>query len=393
MGCRSHVPGWHVSTLEWQQSRKLQLVGIVQEQHPDRARLFMQWKRMSWPVLADPLNQLGVAAVPITLLIDEHGIIRKVNPSSEDVAAFVETPVEGVSPRPAPPVRPDLTAGSAASDRRSWAEAAALWGAGGQLDEALRILEDLLSRSPADGALEFRAGVAFRKRHDSASRQPGDFQAAVRHWTRALEIDPNQYIWRRRVQQYGPRLAKPYAFYDWVPAARREITARGETPVRLAAEPGGAEFAAPAQEFPDDPVTLIEPDPGNRIHLDAKGLIQTEITVVPARVKPGEAARVHVEFKPNSALRAHWNNEVEGLAFFLRPPTGARVDRRLHRLPLPAADVTQETRTIECEIVVPAGAVNELEIPAYALYYVCEDVTGTCLYRRQNVTIRIPLLP
>ena len=26
------------------------MVGIIQEQHPDRARLFMQWKEMGWPI-------------------------------------------------------------------------------------------------------------------------------------------------------------------------------------------------------------------------------------------------------------------------------------------------------------------------------------------------------
>ena len=37
-----------------------------------------------------------------------------------------------------------------------------------------------------------------------------------------------------------------------------------------------------------------------------------------------------------------------------------------------------------------AAAVS-VDIPAYALYYVCEDVRGTCLYRRQDVTVRVDL--
>jgi hypothetical protein len=39
-------------------------------------------------------------------------------------------------------------------------------------------------------------------------------QKAVQYWTMALDMDSNQYIWRRRIQQYGPRLEKPYSFYD-----------------------------------------------------------------------------------------------------------------------------------------------------------------------------------
>ena len=34
------------------------------------------------------------------------------------------------------------------------------------------------------------------------------------------------------------------------------------------------------------------------------------------------------------------------------------------------------------------GAVR---IPGYALYYVCEDIDGTCLYRRQDLEVEVPL--
>jgi hypothetical protein len=71
-----HVPGWHEATKDLQAEGRIRMVGIVQEQHPDRARLFMQWKEMDWPVMVDAQNELGVAVVPITLFIDEHGIIR-----------------------------------------------------------------------------------------------------------------------------------------------------------------------------------------------------------------------------------------------------------------------------------------------------------------------------
>jgi hypothetical protein len=56
------VPGWHERTREHQARGELQLVGIIQEQHPDRCRLFMQWKQMDWPILVDALNLYGVSA-------------------------------------------------------------------------------------------------------------------------------------------------------------------------------------------------------------------------------------------------------------------------------------------------------------------------------------------
>ena len=51
----------------------------------------MQWQKMDWPVLADPFNDLGISAVPITLLIDEHGIIRYRNPKPKDLQVFLST--------------------------------------------------------------------------------------------------------------------------------------------------------------------------------------------------------------------------------------------------------------------------------------------------------------
>ena len=98
-------------------------------------------------------------------------------------------------------------------------------------------------------------------RHESSGRRPGDFQAAVDAWGRALELDPNQYIWRRRIEQYGPRLSKPYAFYDWVAQARAEISGRGETPIPLAVEPYGSELAGPGRDVWPDGTGPAEPDP------------------------------------------------------------------------------------------------------------------------------------
>jgi len=78
-----HVPVWHEATKELGKRGKVQVLGILEEQHPDRARLFMQWKRMDWPLMVDSLNLLEVPAVPVTLCIDEYGIIRLVDPPTK----------------------------------------------------------------------------------------------------------------------------------------------------------------------------------------------------------------------------------------------------------------------------------------------------------------------
>lgn len=72
----------------------------------------------------------------------------------------------------------------------------------------------------------------------------------MEHRGKALDLVP--YIFRRRIQQYGPRLDKPYPFYDWVSEARAAVLARGETPVEPRVEPGGAELAAPLERMAED---------------------------------------------------------------------------------------------------------------------------------------------
>src|SRR5215469_3607288 len=263
------VPGWHEATKEWQKEGKVQMAGIIEEQHPDRGRLFMQWKQMPWPVLVDSLDLLGVSAVPITLAVDEYGVIRMVNPAPGEIEEkFINRTFERPVSLPEVANRaPDLDALKQATESNtvvSWADyanAVVEWGGPQRTSEAIQAYQRALRLDPASGPLHFRLGAAYRKRYDSNFRQPEDFQKAVEQWSAALEIDPNQYIWRRRIQQYGPRLDKPYPFYDWVATARKEIAVRGETPVPLSVEPAGAEIAHPEKTFAGSQGNVKEPDP------------------------------------------------------------------------------------------------------------------------------------
>ncbi len=373
------MPGWHEKTAELQAQGRLQLAGIVQEQHPERARLFMQWKQMSWPVMVDSLNLLGVEVVPITLLIDEAGVVQAVNPDAGALERFL-----GREPAEAEPA---FTA--TRPEPLKQAEDLFHWGSRSDLHRVVEIYRSALERQPDDAPSAFRLGVALRRRYDSPERQEGDFQASVRAWQQALDLNPNQYIWRRRIQQYGPRLDKPYPFYDWVPRARREIAERGGTPVALPVEPSGAEFASPGDFGTGSAAAAGEPDAEGRIHRDEKGFVLLESTVVPDRLEPGGTARVHLAFRPNAEIQAHWNNEVGGLVVWLRPPDGWQVDARVHDVAGPPAPVSLETRRVEFEVRVPGGPLRDEGIPGYALYYVCEDVGGTCLYRRRDFVVPV----
>ena len=392
------MPGWHESTKQLQAEGRFQMVGIIQEQHPDRARLFMQWKGMRWPILVDSLNLLNTSVVPQTLAIDEHGIVRLINPDKDrieeeflskryDATLAAEAMPSGEAPVPPP------TARASAGEWRAYGDHLFRWQLPGGLTDVVTSYDRELALKPDDGPTHFRLGVAHRARYDSDDRQPGDFRKAVEHWEAAIDIDPNNYIWRRRIQQYGPRLNKPYPFYDWVPTARAEIEARGEAPAPLRVEPGGAEFAAPAETFVTGDETIPEPDPGNRIYQDPAELILVEALTVPTSIAAGGSTRAHLTFRPNLRRKAHWNNEADDMVFWVDPPAGWEVDVRQVTVERPPQIVSQEPRRVEFEIRSPENAAEgDVVVPGYALYYVCEDVDGTCLYRRQDVAIELEVL-
>ncbi|MFQ5502327.1 MAG: hypothetical protein ACE5EQ_08515 [Phycisphaerae bacterium] len=385
------------------------MVGIIQEQHPDRCRLFMQWKNMDWPIVVDSLDLLGVSVVPITLAIDEHGIIRHTRPQPDAdwlEANFLSKTYEAPSGQSPPRAarRPDLknfqrrvehqahsVRGVRFDTSRAYADALVMWAPAKRLGEAIKNYRRALARRPDDGPAHFRLGVAYRKRFDSPEHRPSDFQKAVDHWSASLEIDPNHYIRRRRIQQYGPRQMKPYPFYDWVPRAREEIRSRGEEPVPLRIEPGGAEFARPARQFESSNSPRKDPDPKGRITRD-EGLIRTEVTVVPPIVKPGQSARVHVVFRPDASRKAHWNNESGASVLWINPPPGSKVDSCLQALPTGRGAVSRESRAVEFEVQCAEDArPGTIRVPMYALYYVCEDAGGKCLYRRRDMTIGLKI--
>ena len=250
----------------------------------------------------------------------------------------------------------------------------------------------MLTETPQDAKAHFRLGVSYRSRYDSAGREEADFQLAVKHWGNALDLNPNQYIWRRRIQQYGPRLSKPYSFYDWIHEARREVLARGDQPVSLGVEPGGAEFAHPEAKFGTEALDVKNPDGEGRIHRDGAQLVGMEVVAVPDSVKPGDAVRIHVVLRPDENRKVHWNNEVEDLILWVDGEEDWQVEKNLHRYQVPEQPVTAESRRLEFEVKTPdQGPSGNRQIHGYVLYYVCEDVNGQCLYRRQDFSVPISI--
>jgi len=393
------VPVWHDRTREWVKQGRLALLGVTQEQHADRCRIFAQWKRFDWPILHDPINILEAPGVPIVVAIDEHGIVRAVSPHPETFPAeFLDRVFADDAPPGAArlPGRPDLVElrrrAEAKGDAASWralGDSLSLWAGADRVDDAIDAYAQAIRQDPSDKNAQFRLGVAYRVRHESSRRRTGDFQAAVDAWGRALELDPNQYIWRRRIEQYGPRLTKPYAFYDWVAQARAEISRRGEMPISLAEEPYGSELAGPGRDPSGPTPAVVEPDPNGRIRRDKERLIEAEVVVVPARLRQGQAARVHLIFRPAPGRQSHWNNESTPLRVWVSAPEGWSVGPQLLEAAQAQGAESDEPRRLDFEVKPASTARGTFELRAYALYNTCEQAGGQCLFLRQDLPIKL----
>jgi len=347
-------------------------IGVVQEQHPARAALYKQWRRLRWPIFVDSLNLLGHKVVPIPMGINESGVVVYPRMRGErDLEIFLNKdfrPTEQAKT----PVEPRMK-----GDAHFHA---------GELDAAIEAYCE--EQGPQSPQAYFRLGVALRRRYESSARRPGDGQSAVIAWGEALALVPNQYIWRRRIQQYGPRLAKPYNFYSWVHRAREEIRARGEEPLPLRVEPRGAELL---ERGPVSTVALDEIDPEGKIVRDESNLVTLESIVTPAHVRPGGAVRVRLVFRTKTGL---WNNEAGPLRLFAAGVAPLEVTEGEFTHSAVAEPETSEPRILEFEVVVAGDAKpGDHDVKGYALYYACEKKGGVCLYLRRDFKVTVYVDP
>lgn len=385
------MPGWHKAAKKWMDEEKVVIVGVIQEQHPERCELFAQWQEFDWPILHDPINLLGNGAVPVTIAIDEHGVVRSTRPNPRTLAKeFLDVEFE----------KPVETANSIGVDtdwklalqkaeanpnsltQKNAGDAILLWGGKQNIGKAIELYTAGAKSNDNDPSLLFRLGVAFQMRNESDGGLDQDFSDAVSNWQNALSKNPNQYIWRRRIQQYGPRLDKPYPFYDWVSQARKEIIARGETPIKLPVEPVGAELASKSRSLQKSE-SEINPDPDGKITRDTSSSIQIKSIVVPHTYKPKSSAMVHIELIPKDKVT--WSNEAGPLEVWV---DGEEIQQSQKRFNVINKEVgeSSEKRKIEFEIVRPKDATQET-LSGFALYYVCEK-EGQCKYLRQDFEIK-----
>lgn len=394
------MPVWHSKLQDLVNSGDLQIVGLIQEQHAERCRLFAQWHRIEWPILYDPMNQLGVKAVPIFVALDADGIVRNTNATPEWVreTLMTEHAIPSPSTRQIPATRPvteellnadTISPNFTNEERLALSDAEILWSQPSDWNNAIAGYQAIDS-SERNAAVSFRLGIAYRGRWDSGHRQPKDFANSVAAWENALELDPNHYIYRRRLQQYGPRLNKPYPFYDWIDDAQAAIRARGEIPIPITVPLTGSELAAPSENFESE-TTARNPDPDKKIKFDEQSLIAIRCATVPQQPKLNEPFRLHISLSPTHTT--HWNNETPPAVIWLEIPDGWLAEHQLLELPQATEPESREERVVDLELNVPASPTGTEMINSFALYYVCNEQGGQCLYLRQAFQVELRVNP
>ncbi len=389
------MPVWHELTKDWRRDHDLVVLGITQEQHPDRCRLFAQWKGLDFPILWDPFNVTRSKVVPRMMLVDEYGVLvsDRASPQSAEAFAKGERDVVEASPSTDRERLPEvaqlgLVDGSRTDARVVFALSELLWRGAEHVGEAVDALTAHVARYPDDAVSHFRLGVAHRMRHDSKSRKATDFQAAVDHWSAALARDPSQYIWRRRIQQYGPLLDKPYPFYDWVARATAEVTARGDEPVELPVSLSRTERLGRSPET----VEITEsPDPDEGVPFDDGSWLDVVVSVVPDTAGRDHVLRLHVTARPGEKI--HWNNEVEPPVLWVES-----TDDDVEVLPagqrgrLPPVEISDEDRAFDVELRAPEGtslAGSGHTVNATLFFHACEEDVGICIYLRRDIEITL----
>lgn len=360
------MPGWHAKTKDLVAKGELQVYGIAPEQYGDRMALFLQWKELDFPVLMDPLNLLGVKSVPMTFLVDESGMIRFKNPKAKELKEFLGKAYSSTKKR-TPAEFPQLT--QAMTD-------ALLKDSARGVEQCLLLAERMKEESSLSTRQSFEAGVIARWLYDNKG-EPELFQKAVSYWAAALKEVPGQYIWRRRIQQYGPRLDKPYPFYNWVEEARKEVKKRGEDPVELQVEPSGSEVALPLRKNKAVETELEFPDTKNQLP-QAEGALEATTTLIPHTDRKGQF-RLHLRLSPEG--QNHWSSEAQELSLWLlsedKEPVFLSSDASLIA---ENQEISSEPRILEIDLSLKGKKKARLVL----FYSLCESEEGVCRFLRSD---------
>ncbi len=400
--CRKEIPRWHEKLKPFVDTGQLVVIGVAQEQHADRCRLFSQWRGIEWPILHDAMNLTGVKNVPTLVTIDEYGLVRDTHPDADSIEAeFINKTFK--APKTTPilgPVKltdPRLTRRYAGEARRAkeWREhgtALILSGKPPQIEEAIdKAFVRSLETEPGDPDSLFRLGVAHMIRYESPQRRPEDFQSAIDAWRKAHRLRSGCEIFRRRIQQYGPCVDKPFAFYDWVTSARREIVDRGDTPATLQPWPCDIERAKPAKKFTYDKKQRgPSPDEAEKVNKDRDGLVSISFGAVPGTAKKHKRiVQVLVILRPDATRGTEWDDGADPPRLWLEKPKTGRLSELFVEYAKTSDDAPENDRVLTFPVRLSSKKGKSMTVRGTVVYSVRQTDGGSPRSFRQDIKIKI----
>lgn len=369
---------WYKTAKPYLEAGDFAILGVVQEQHAERAQLYKQWKQYDFPIAQDATTELKLDKVPIPVLIDQFGVVRKVGARPQELASFIKKDFEPPSEETnvAEKTDPEITALIRQGNEVMRAES------GVDYEKAIAMFGKAVELESNHGEALFSLGVAYRMRFDD-SGNPEDFANASKNWGLALKSNPNQYIWRRRIEQYGPRLAKPYPFYDWIEKANKEIAKRGERPIALKVALTGTEVTSPRAPVKDEQVE--NPDPESKITQDEK-FVNVTATCVPSAARDKSRMRVHLHCNIKGAK---WNHEAPPMQVWVNESSSGTPESRLIEFTGPrSADSMADPKTIDFEFRLTDKDQQNKKVQGFVLFHSCDD-SGVCYYLRKDFDLPI----
>ena len=126
---------------------------------------------------------------------------------------------------------------------------------------------------------------------------------------------------------------------------------------------------------------------------DASGYKPWDLVSVTPVLVPGTgggpaAYRLHVRMRPTK--RGHWNNEAEPLRAWLEVSEGWIATRMFAEAGSAKAATSDEERVLEFDVRADKDA-KPGKLQVHAFYNVCTEKDATCLYRRRDLEVDLPL--
>ena len=245
--CRDALVAWDENCRDLIKKNKLVVLAVCHDASPAYAKLYFQWKQIDWPLAHDVVNHCGASKLPLSLYINEKGIIKQIEPEPGKLAKRLAK-LKALKSREIAEedreqlVEPKITRRAASEGRSADAlcihgDALIMAGQPPQIDEAIEVYKKATEEAPKMAKAWFGLGVAHylrAKLNQSADPSAADDgKAATAAWKKTRELASDNQVFKIEIEQFKAKPGNLEKMFDWVADAKKEISDRGDKPVEV----------------------------------------------------------------------------------------------------------------------------------------------------------------